>query len=167
MKKSELQAGLEVALLVRGDATDLERAVVETRTLLGGETWKAGSRVVEIMCADGSSVAVRGEQARDGTLVLVSVRHGGALVPLRRVLGLAAELAPVLDAARTARSARADELERQGAERGEYAAAASRVPGDALGGEVRVDAIGPDFHLGLDADQLVTLLELVTGVVGE
>ncbi|MHB1783381.1 MAG: hypothetical protein ACYCTE_11980 [Acidimicrobiales bacterium] len=76
---------------------------------------------------------------------------------MRRVLGLASELAPVLDAARAARSARADELKRQSAERGEYAAAASHVLGEVLGsevlgGEVRVEAIGPAFHLGLDAD---------------
>ncbi|MHB1782948.1 MAG: hypothetical protein ACYCTE_09715 [Acidimicrobiales bacterium] len=167
MKTSELRAGLEVALLVRGDAKNLERAVVETRTLLDGETWKTGSSVIEFACPDGGRVAVRGEQARDGTLVLVSARHGGALVPLRRVLGLVSELAPVLDAARTARSARADELERQSAERGEYAAAASHVLGEALGGEVRVEAIGPAFHLGLDADQLVALLDLAAGGAGE
>jgi len=39
-----------------GDTKDLERAVVETRTLLDAATWKAGSSVADFVCADGSGV---------------------------------------------------------------------------------------------------------------
>lgn len=78
-----------------------------------------------------------------------------------------AELAPVLDAACAARSARADALERQSAERGEYVAAALHVLSELLRGEVRVEAIGPAFHLGLEVDQLVALLEIVADGAGE